>query len=121
MLPKEERIKYNGLFQQAHEKGKKLNAKNLRLSFTQTRPAYKDSMPFFGISISKNFDKRAVVRNKVRRRLADIYRKLRNENFKKLGLIVLSPRGPYISKKDAFEYNNLKNELESLIDPMLKA
>ena len=122
MLPKNERIKYRGLFTQAYKSGKVLSSKNLKITFTQSRSEYKEKLPFIGISIPKSFNKKAVIRNKIRRRLVDIYRKYRVnklDELKKIGLLVISSKGTTEGLSEELEYLNLEAELSNLLDKML--
>lgn len=125
LLSRKERLKYSGLFQQAYQQGKTLYSKHLRLNFTLTRETYKDALPFVGFSISKDFSKSAVKRNRLRRQLREIYRLFRlipeNANqLKALGLIVISPQKS-ISEKNSqlMTYSNLREELHSLLSKSL--
>ncbi len=122
MLRKNERIKYSGLFQQAYQKGKKLYSKNLRICFTKTLDKFSSNLPLLGFAISKNFSKKAVSRNRLKRQLREVYRLYRMqetkaEPLKKLGLIVVSPAKDYALTDD---YHSIKNELETLLDKALK-
>lgn len=125
LLSKKERLKYSGLFQQAYQQGKTLYSKHLRLSFTLTRESHKDALPFVGFSISKNFSKSSVLRNRLRRQLREIYRlyRLVPENANKLkaiGLIVISPQKSVSDKNfPSMTYSILREELNSLLGKSL--
>lgn len=119
MLPKSERIKYNGLFQQAYEKGKKYNGKLLRVIATETRASFKDRLPYVGFVISKNYSKKAVLRNKLKRQLSEIYRLYRAQKDKhpslyKVGLLVVAVKGSY--QKDKYNYDDLEKDLNDLLN-----
>lgn len=118
MLTKKERIKYSGLFEQAFQKGKKLRSKNLQLTFTQTRSDLADALPLVGFSISKKFSKKAVIRNRIKRRLREIYRlyrldKTKHAGLKKIGLLVINVKKE--SNPDELSFENLKEEFEKLL------
>jgi ribonuclease P protein component len=120
VLTKTERIKYSGLFQQAFQKGKTIRSKNLRLSFTTTLPQYKDKLPLVGIVVSKGFSKKAVERNKIKRRLREVYRKFRlnHNNANKLnniGLLVVAIK----PEAGMLEYAELREELQFLLSKSL--
>lgn len=124
MLSRSERIKYRGLFLQAYEKGKKLRSKNLRLVYTATRQQESDRLPLSGFTVTKKFSKKAVVRNKVKRRLREIYRIYRQshaETLKKIGLLIICVNTEYRgedlkSQDNRFGYKNLEKELCELLD-----
>lgn len=125
MLSRLERIKYRGLFLQAYQKGQKLNSANLRLVFTPTRSQEQNRLPLLGLTISKKFSKKAVVRNKIRRRLREIYRLYRLEPanrpaLQKIGILIICVNGSYKDEdlKDQtnqFSYHRLQEELLALL------
>lgn len=125
LLSKKERLKYSGLFQQAYQQGKTLYSKHLRLTFTLTRESYKGALPYVGFSISKDFSKSSVKRNRLRRQLREIYRLYRllpeNANkLKTLGLIVISPQKSISDKNfQSMTYSALREELSSLLSKSL--
>lgn len=121
LLPKLERLKYSGLFQQAYQKGKPIFSKNFVITFTQTLPAYKDRMPFTGFVVSTAFSKKAVLRNRIKRQMREVYRLYRMDlrrqvKLRQIGLLVIS-----IKKNFALSsYSDIKQELESLLDKVIK-
>lgn len=120
MLSKSERLRFNGLFLQAYEKGKCFTSKNLKINFTVTRENYKDKLPFVGFVISKKFSKSAVTRNKYKRGLREVYRlfRLNSENAEKLkaiGLLVISLKNSVKSDKNQSAFNEYRLELEELL------
>jgi ribonuclease P protein component len=120
VLSKTERIKYSGLFQQAFQKGKTFKSQNLRLTFTQSLPQFQTKLPLVGFVVSKNFSKKAVERNKIKRRLREIYRIFRidahnSSKLKSLGLIVVSVK----PESASLNYDVLKQELEFLLKKSL--
>ena len=58
MLSRQERIKYNGLFLQAYEKGQVLYSKNFVITYTSTREDHRESLPLTGFVVSKKFSKK---------------------------------------------------------------
>ena len=119
MLTKEERLKYSGLFQQAFDKGKSRYSKHFRLTFTKTRDSYKYKLPFVGFTISKNYSKSAVKRNRIKRQLREIYRLYRQdqaqaEKLQDIGLLVFSLKKSTTAAIE-FNYQELKKEIESLL------
>ena len=122
MLPQNERLKINGLFQQAYQKGKSLSSKNLKIRYTVSLPQLTDRMPLVGFVVSKNFSKHAVVRNHIKRKIREVYRLYRlkpskSKQLKKLGLMVISVKPNF----DLFTYQDIKIELENLLEKVLYA
>ncbi len=120
MLSRSERLRFNGLFLQAYEKGKCFTSKSLKINFTVTRENYKDRLPFVGFVISKKFSKSAVIRNKYKRGLREVYRlfRLNSENAEKLkaiGLLVISLKNSVKSDKSQSTFNEYRLELEELL------
>lgn len=124
MLSRSERLRFNGLFLQAYEKGKCFTSKNLKVNFTATRENYKDRLPFVGFVISKKFSKSAVIRNKYKRGLREVYRLFRSnaenaEKLKTLGLLVISLKNSVKSDKSQSTFNEYRFELEELLKKCL--
>jgi ribonuclease P protein component len=120
LLSRSERLRFNGLFLQAYERGKCFTSKNLKINLTVTRENYKDRLPFVGFVISKKFSKSAVIRNKYKRGLREVYRlfRLNAENAEKLkaiGLLVISLKNSVKSDKNQSVFNEYKLELEELL------
>ena len=120
MLSRSERLRFNGLFLQAYEKGKCFTSKSLKINFTVTRENYKDRLPFVGFVISKKFSKSAVIRNKYKRGLREVYRlfRLNAENAEKLkaiGLLVISLKNSVKPDKTQSTFNEYRLELEELL------
>lgn len=117
MLTRSERIKYSGLFTQAFQKGKKLYSDNLCLVYTKTREALQDQLPLTGFVIGKSYSKKAVLRNKIKRRLREIYRQYRlksqnKDKLKKVGLLVIRVN----TKTVIDDFQKLEEELLSLLE-----
>jgi len=105
---------------QAYEKGRCLTSKNLKINFTVTRENYQDRLPFVGFVISKKFSKSAVIRNKYKRGLREVYRlfRLNSENAEKLkdiGLLVISLKNSVKPDKSPSTFNEYRLELEQLL------
>lgn len=125
MLTRTERIKHRGLFSQAHEKGKVISSRLFRICYTPTLEEYKEQLPLVGCVVGKKFCKKAVTRNKVRRRFREVYRLFRlkpenEEKLKNIGLLIISVKGKYefgdlIYK---YSYTNVKADLESLLNKL---
>jgi ribonuclease P protein component len=123
LLAKSERLRLNGLFQQAYEKGRTLHSAHLRLTYTKSRPELINKFPLVGFAVSKNFSKKAVLRNKIKRRLREIYRSYRNDpinagKLKPLGLLVIGAKPGADPKSSFYGYQNLKIELEALFEKL---
>jgi ribonuclease P protein component len=124
LLSRSERLRFNGLFLQAYERGKCFTSKNLKINLTVTRENYKDRLPFVGFVISKKFSKSAVIRNKYKRGLREVYRlfRLNAENAEKLktiGLLVISLKNSVKSDKSQSTFNEYRLELEELLKKCL--
>jgi|LakMenEpi03Aug12_release.lakeMendotaPanAssembly.Ray.scaffolds.fasta_scaffold1569871_1 ribonuclease P protein component len=120
MLPQHERLKINGLFQQAYQKGKTASSRNFKIRFTSSLPHLADRMPLVGFVVSKNFSKHAVIRNHIKRKIREVYRLYRlkenkSNKLKKLGLVVISIKTGF----DLVSYQEIKNELENLLEKIL--
>lgn len=116
MLTRSERIKYSGLFTQAFQKGKKLYSDNLCLVFTKTRESLSNQLPLTGFVIAKTYSKKAVLRNKIKRRLREIYRsyRLKADNqikLKNIGLLVVRVN----TKNPVDDFYKLEKELLNLL------
>ncbi|NQY80916.1 MAG: ribonuclease P protein component [Candidatus Caenarcaniphilales bacterium] len=125
MLTRAERIKYNGLFLQAYEKGKRISSENFYITFTKTREDCKDSLPLTGFVVSKKFAKRANIRNKYKRAMREVYRlfRLKSENIeplKKIGLLVLTIKSKVDPDKKISVFNEYFDELNALFEKLLK-
>ena len=119
MLTRPERIKYSGLFTQAFQKGRSLKSKNFKIQFTKSLEQYSSRLPLCGFVVSKNFSKKAVLRNRIKRQIREIYRLYRlkpnnAEKLKKIGLLI------FVVKVDSghldASYQELKRELEALLN-----
>ena len=124
MLKREERLKYNGLFLQALEKGRTLKSDNFRITYTKTRGDYSDKLPYVGFVVSKKFSKKAVIRNKYKRAMREIYRLFRMdskkaESLKKIGLLVIAIKNHVTASKDISVFNKYQEELKTALDKVI--
>lgn len=124
MLSRSERIKYNGLFLQAYEKGKRVSSENFYITFTKTREDFKDSLALTGFVVSKKFAKSAVIRNRYKRAMREAYRlfRLNSENMdaiKKIGLLVVSIKTKVKPNKKISVFNEYKDELNRLFEKLI--
>ena len=124
MLKREERLKYNGLFLQAFEKGRTLKSDNFRITYTKTRGDYSDKLPYVGFVVSKKFSKKAVIRNKYKRAMREIYRLFRMdskkaESLKKIGLLVIPTKNHVTASKDISVFNKYQEELKTALDKVI--
>jgi ribonuclease P protein component len=69
-----ERVKKRKEFLKVQSAGKKYRTAHFLLAIT-FRPADAPSISRLGITVTKKIDKRAVVRNRIKRRVREIYRK----------------------------------------------
>lgn len=121
MLTRDERLKYNGLFLQAYQKGKTLYSKNFKINYTKTREDYVNRLPFVGFVVGKSFSKSAVIRNRLKRQIREAYRlfRMKAENAKKLeelGLLVIGIKKNF----DSANFHEIKNELDSALENIIK-
>jgi len=124
VLKREERLKYNGLFLQAFEKGRTLKSDNFRITYTKTRGDYSDKLPYVGFVVSKKFSKKAVIRNKYKRAMREIYRLFRMdskkaESLKKIGLLVIAIKNHVTASKDISVFNKYQEELKTALDKVI--
>lgn len=108
MLPKINRIKKKKDFAVIFKKGKNFKTGSLILKIAQNAIGqYR-----FGFIISQKVSKKAVVRNKIRRRLAEIVKKNINTKVKKeAGLDAVFIGLPGLEKKDFPEVKKITEEL----------
>ena len=127
MLSRQERIKYNGLFLQAYEKGQVLYSKNFVITYTSTREDHRESLPLTGFVVSKKFSKKAVIRNKYKRAMREIYRLFRlpegnAESLKQVGLLVIALKNKTsVGDFRNSIFNQYQSELENLLSKMIAA
>ena len=99
---------------QAFEKGKTLSSARLRLTYTFTRSDCAERLPLVGFVVSKKFSKSAVIRNKYKRGLREIYRLFRlnsdkTDALKNIGLLVIGLKNSVSADKNVSVFKNFKN------------
>lgn len=111
MLDKENRLKHKKDFDDIFKKGKSFSSKFLFLKIKKNKLSYNR----FAFIVSQKISKKAVVRNKTRRRLQEIIRK-ENEKIEPGWDIILITR-PGIEKE---EFGSLKEKIRKLIKDAFK-
>lgn len=102
---KYERIRKKKEFEHVFSNGRWLNSKYVDIcyAFGQSRKA--------GFIVSKKISKKAVIRNKVKRRLREIYRLNKHSLPDSLQLIIVAKKGV-----DKLKYSDLENEIKTLFN-----
>ena len=105
MLPPENRLKKNKDFNKILKKGKRFNEEILSLIILKNELKYTRT----GLMVDKKISKKAVIRNKIKRR---IYSLIRNKlsNIKN-GFDVLIITKPEIKEKNFFEINKIIDKI----------
>jgi ribonuclease P protein component len=104
-LPKEFRLKKRKNFEKIKNKGQKVHTP---LFVALILKGQKEG-PKFGFVVSKKIDKKAVGRNKIRRRLSEAVKGLLSEMRKDIFVILLTKR----NIKNA-NYQEIKNEIKNI-------
>ena len=81
-------------------------------------------MPYVGFVVSKKFSKKAVIRNKYKRAMREIYRLFRMdskkaESLKKIGLLVIAIKNHVTASKDISVFNKYQEELKTALDKVI--
>jgi len=105
MFPKINRLKKKQDIERVFGKGKRLKEDFLILKITKNAL----SQTRFGFIVSQKVSKKAILRNKIKRKLREIVNK-KGKNFKK-GLDVLLIACPGLEKKDFWEIDETLNKL----------
>ncbi len=107
MLPKKYRLKKEKDFESVFKRGRKANSDSLFLKFKKNNLSFSR----FGFSVRKKISKKAVVRNKIKRKLSNIiYKQI---NSIKLGFDVIIIVTSKILDKN---YQEIKIELSKLLN-----
>lgn len=112
MLSKRYRLRKNIEFVATYAQKKFVSNEYLSLNIGKTKPA-EDFIAKAAFVVSKKIDKRAVVRNKIKRRMREIYKKImrENENFPKWMSMIFSAKA---DAKDV-DFAVFENEMRNLI------
>lgn len=103
MLPKQNRLKKEKDFENVFKNGKTVKCQNLFFKYV---PSGEESR--IGIVVSKKVSKRAVDRNKVKRRIREIFRLTGDKLKTGFNIIIVA----YPSIKDK-EFKSIKEEIDS--------
>lgn len=110
MLPKNERLRKNKDFERVFKYKCSVSTLSVVAYIEPKDPASNDCLPCAGFIIGKKIHKKANKRNKVKRRMREAYRKLREENpelIKDFNAIIFIARLP-ILELDYFQiYENI--------------
>ena len=112
MLPKRYRLKKNIEFVATYAQKKYVSNAYFTVNLGKTKPA-EDFVSKAAFVVSKKIDKRAVVRNKIKRRMREVYKKVLAEtpNFPKWISVIFSARE---AAKDA-DFCTFEREIRFLI------
>ena len=112
MLPKRYRLKKNIEFVATYAQKKYISNMYLTLNLGKQKP-FEDYISKVAFVVSKKIDKRAVVRNKIKRRMREAYKEILNENIniKWISLI-------FSAKKDCInaDYQTIKKQLLYILE-----
>jgi ribonuclease P protein component len=106
MLPKKNLLKKKKDFDNIFKKGKTMAGKLVFLRFLKNN--LEDVR--VGFIVSSKISKKAVIRNKIKRRLREIFKNNINNIKKKIDIIIIAK--PEIVNKN---YQDIKNDIEKLI------
>ena len=112
MLPKKYRLRKNIEFVATYAQKKYVSNLYLSVNLGKTKPT-EDYIPKAAFVVSKKIDKRAVVRNKIKRRMREIYKKvmLENPDFPKWMSMIFSAK----PEAKELKFADLEKEMRSLI------
>lgn len=111
MLPKENRLKKRNDFKKIHQQGKSILKGKLILRFL---PA--EGRNLIGIIVSKKVSKKAVVRNKIKRRIREIIRKNLEEIVSGYDFLILTK-----DKIKEIDYQEIKEQLFKVLERVEKS
>jgi len=106
VLPKKYRLKKKKEFERVFKKGKAKKKDFLFIKFVKND----QNATRFGFVVSKKISKKAVVRNKVKRRLREAAREMLSEIKPGYDVVIVAQKG--IEKQDFFQ---IKNQLKQLL------
>ena len=112
MLPKRYRLRKNIEFVATYAQKKYVSNSYFTINLGKIKPT-EDYISKAAFVVSKRIDKRAVIRNKIKRRMREVYKKIlrENPNFPKWMSVIFSAK---IDAKD-IEYGMFEKELCALI------
>ncbi len=102
-FPKERRLRSSADFRNVRESNNKLFSKSLIIYFLDNNLSY----PRLGVVVSKKVSKKAVVRNKIKRQIREIFR-LNQNKMSAIDLVVIAKQVAEESTYQQIETNLLK-------------
>jgi ribonuclease P protein component len=102
-FPKERRLRSTFEFQKVREKSNKLFSKSLLIYYLDNNLTY----PRLGVIVSKKVSKKAVVRNRIKRQIREIFR-LNQNKISPIDLVVIAKQSAEESNYQQIESNLMK-------------
>ncbi len=117
MLPKRYRLRKNAEFVATYAQKKYVSNSYLTLNLGKQKPA-EDYISKVAFVVSKKIDKRAVVRNSIKRKMREAYRILikDNPNFQKWISLIFSAKKDFIGADIYCVKSQMKNILEKAVE-----
>ena len=105
-FPSSHRLLRSAEFKRVAQVGRKVNSKHFLIFVVPTQ-----APPRIGITITKKIDSRAARRNRLRRRVREIFRKLQRSFIQGVDLVVIARSG-----SAALDLNTISNELIATLE-----
>jgi len=110
-LPRQNRIASRKDFLQIQSSGRKYRSQFFLLVLSEhRRPSLSGPDSRIGITVTRKVDKRAVARNKLRRRLKEVFRDVRPQLKKAVDIVVIAHNGAC-----ALEFDKVREEFLQLL------
>ena len=106
MLPKENRLKKKKEFETVFKNGKTLRGKNIIARYFKSE----DGKTKIGFIVSKKVSKKAVERNKVKRRLRESLRENKEKIDKGVSIIIIA-----LASSKEVPYSEINNDIKSVL------
>ena len=116
MLAKKYRLRKNSEFVATYAQGKYISGQYLTLNIGKQKP-HEDFISKVAFVVSKKIDKRAVVRNKIKRRMREAYKLLikENPNFQKWMSVIFTAKPNLINAELNVVTEQMRHALEKAL------
>ena len=116
MLAKKYRLRKNIEFVATYAQGKYISSQYLTLNIGKLKP-HNDFISKVAFVVSKKIDKRAVVRNKIKRRMREAYKLLikENPNFQKWMSLIFTAKSNLINAELTVVTEQMRHALEKAL------